>query len=104
QLSFLVELGKSWKLRNRAKLSSKLGYGHYVRPPALESALNKYGLPSLFQINLDTTYSFGGPLSGLSAELLVIYKGSLETGIDDPGLRLNKVDMMHGNFIVNYSF
>jgi hypothetical protein len=61
-------------------------------------------MPPLLQTNWETSYRFGGALSGLSAELLVVYKAPLEDNLDNPVFRLNKVDMMNWNFVVDYVF
>ncbi len=103
--AWLLQLGKVWNFEQRGKLRSLLGYGHYHRPEPTEPDLNKYALPSLFQANLDTFYHFGGELSGLVAELLVVYKGELgSVAQDNPNFLLNKVDMLNWNFVVNYEF
>ncbi len=99
------ELAKLWDFAARGRLRTQLGYGQYYRPDPTEPALNKYAMPSLWQANLDSTYYFGGALTGLNVEFLVVYKGQLrDSANDNPNFVLNKVDMSHWNVIANYEF
>ncbi len=102
--ALMGELGKTWKLKDRGKLSSKIGYGHYYRTDPQQASLNKYAFPSLYHANWDTFYHFSGPLKGLVAELLITYKGSLGNDHNNPAFIQNKVDMINWNFALNYNF
>ena len=67
-------------------------------------ALNKYGMPSYWQGNLDVRYSFGGFLKGLESQLLYLHKW--KTGEDYGNLKYvyNKVDMSNLNVVLNFYF
>jgi hypothetical protein len=63
--------------------------------------MSKYGLPSYHQFLTDITYDFTGFLEGLKLELLYTYKLNA-TSVEDPKAIINKVNMHHLNFILNY--
>lgn len=84
--------------------SASLGYGHYYLPDVLNYDLNKYGLPSYSQTNLDMRYNFTGVLKNLTAQFLVAYKHNLGETYENPKYVLNRVEMVNFNFVLNYSF
>jgi hypothetical protein len=86
------------------RLSSATSFGVSLRTDPREAVLNKNGFPSLYQINWDTFVHFGGALEGLVGELLLVYKGPLEDTHGNPRFVVNKVDMFHVDFILNYNF
>ncbi len=87
-----------------ARLSSSVAFGHYELPSVTNYALNKYGLPSYNQLNLDLRYRFTGLLKGLDAQLLYDYKDKTGNSFNDDKYVINKVDMGIWNLVLNYQF
>lgn len=86
------------------RLSSSVAYGHYQLPSVMNYALNKYGLPSYNQLNIDLRYRFAGLLKGLETQLLYVYKDKTGHTYDNDKYVINKVDMNLWNLVVNYQF
>ncbi|MBL8000886.1 MAG: hypothetical protein JNL05_02885 [Flavobacteriales bacterium] len=78
--------------------------GVYLLPAITDARLNKYAMPSYHQFDLNAQYQFQGAWKGLAAQVLVLAKVPLN---DDPltaKQAYNKVDMLHGELIINYIF
>ena len=88
----------------KAGISSSLGLGHYQLPDVMNYRLNKYGLPSYNQLNLDLRYQFRGLLKGLESHLLFVYKGKTGNSYGNDKYVINKVNMSLWNLLFNYSF
>jgi hypothetical protein len=88
----------------KSGFKSYFGAGYYDMPDVKNFALNKYGTPSYFQMNLDLSYDFKGFLKGLDAHLLIV--GKIRTGefYDDYRYVINKNNMVNYNFMLNYHF
>ncbi len=88
----------------KARLNAYVAAGHFWLPDAKNFTLNKYGMPSYAQVNFDLRYNFSGFLKGLDLHLLLA--GKIQTGDDHDNLKFvfNKVNMFHGNLVVNYHF
>ena len=84
------------------KLKTSLGYGYYHLPDAKNYRLNKYGMPSYHQVNLDATYSFAKFLKGLDITFLAAYKLKSGETYDNYKFIYNKVNMANLNFILNF--
>ncbi len=79
--------------------------GIFFMPALDDPQLNKYNMPSFYQFNLRSRYSFGGFLHGLKADLMYVYKGKLEKDLmETPANFHNKVDMHHLSFVFDYYF
>lgn len=89
---------------SKAKLKVQAAFGYYDLPDVLNYALNKYGMPSYTQLNLDIRYAFTGLLKGLEPQLLFIYKSSNGDTHGNAKYEFNKVDMSQWNFLLNYHF
>lgn len=87
---------KSWK--------SKLGIGYYKIPDSKSSAFNKYQLNSFSQLNTDVYYDFKGKLKGLEAHLLFAAKKSTLGRDLSYEEKINKLNMINYNLILNYHF
>ena len=87
---------KNWKLN--------LGYGRYYLPGTENFQLNKYGMPSYQQINIQVDHQLSGFLKNLDLQILLAWKGSIETRILKPGNTINRVNMLNTNFVINYHF
>jgi hypothetical protein len=87
QLSFQTMAGMTWM-------------------PSLSNAeLNKYNMPSYYQINLRARYAFRGFWKGLRADLMYLYKGNLSKDLEvSPAVYHNKVDMHHVSLVLDYYF
>jgi hypothetical protein len=79
-------------------------YGYYKLPDVRNFALNKYGLPSYWQTNIDIRYSMPKYFHGAELQLLYVYKGKVGETYNNEKYVINKVDMSTLNFIVNYHF
>lgn len=88
------------------KLQAKtsLSVGKYQLPDVKNYALNKYGLPSYTQLNLDLRKAFSSYLEGLDVQYLLACKINNGETYQNDKYRFNKVDMMVHNVIVNYHF
>jgi len=88
----------------KAPLTVQLGAGYFNLPDVTNYALNKYALPSYVQYNLDVRYVFAKHLKGWEAQLIYFYKDAMGNTYNNPKYYINKVDMGHLNFIVNFHF
>lgn len=88
----------------KKRIVTSLAAGYYEMPNVNNFRLNKYGLPSYYQINTDIKYSFAGTLKGLEAELLIVEKLNNGKVYNDERFEFNKVNMEMFNFAVNYHF
>ncbi|MBK9149805.1 MAG: outer membrane porin, OprD family [Saprospiraceae bacterium] len=81
-----------------------LAGGYYEMPDVKNTRLNKYGLPSYTQLNVDVRYKFGGFFEGMEAQLLIVRKIRNGETYDNYAYIDNKVDMTLINTVVNYRF
>ena len=88
----------------KAPLTVQLGAGYFNLPDVTNYALNKYALPSYMQYNVDVRYVFAKHLKGWEAQLIYFYKDAMGNTYNNPKYYINKVDMGHFNFIVNFHF
>ena len=86
-----------------SRLKTSFSGGYFKLPDINKPRLNKYVVPSYWQVNLDARYSFNGILKGLEAQLLEVAKMANSKGLT-ANARFNKVDMLQHNFILNYHF
>lgn len=86
------------------KLTTEISGGYYDLPDVKNARLNKYGLPSYYQFNVDLKYSFMGFMKGLNMELLYLYKKGKGNIYEDLKYVINKTDMQQVNVIINFSF
>lgn len=88
----------------KARLQASLAAGTYRLPDVLDYALNKYGLPSYNQLNIDIRYRFAGLLKGLETQLLFVRKNKTGNSYNNDKYVINKVDMSLWNLVFNYAF
>lgn len=88
----------------KSGLKTSMAAGYYRLPDVKNYLLNKYGMPSYFQMNADIRYAFRGILKGLDAQLLLV--GKLNNGeiYGDRKFEINKVNMILYNLVMNYHF
>ena len=66
--------------------------------------LNKYGMPSYVQANVDVRYSFPGWLKGLEGQILYVQKWKIGENYGNDKFVYNKVDMSLLNVVLNFYF
>jgi hypothetical protein len=88
----------------KARIVSSIGFGHFQLPEVTNFALNKYGLPSYNQLNVDVRFKFTGWLKGFETQLLYVYKGKTGNSYNNDKYVINKVDMNLWNLVFNYQF
>jgi hypothetical protein len=86
------------------KFIFSVGYGYYQLPDVRNFRLNKYGMPSYHQLNLDLRYKFHKFLQGLESQLLIVHKRNAGETYQDLRFVFNKVNMTNFNFVLNYHF
>jgi len=92
-----LDKGKHWELLAAA--------GLYWMPSVNDARLNKYVMPSYYQLNARSRYRFQGFLRGLNLEVLYTYKGNMTKGLEvQPSYYHNKVDMHHVSVVMDYYF
>lgn len=85
-------------------LKYTLALGYFNLPDVKNFALNKYGMPSYWQGNVDVRYSFGGFLKGLEGQLLYLHKWKVGEDYGNLKYVYNKVDMSNLNVVLNFYF
>jgi hypothetical protein len=88
----------------KKQLKSSLALGYFNLPSVDNYYLNKYALPSYYQLNFDMRYNFKDKLKGLQAHGLYVRKWKAGKNAMNYNYIFNKVDMDLYNFIVNYTF
>ncbi|MBP6397032.1 MAG: OprD family outer membrane porin [Saprospiraceae bacterium] len=86
----------------RCKLS--LAGGYFDLPDVKNVTLNKYGMPSYAQANVDVRYSFPGWLKGLEGQILYVQKWKIGENYGNDKFVYNKVDMSLLNVVLNFYF
>ncbi len=84
------------------KLKTGLGYGYYQLPDVKNYRLNKYGMPSYHQMNIEGAYSFSNFLKGMDVRFLAVYKLNQGETYNNPRFIYNKVNMLNLNIIVDF--
>ncbi|WP_438946834.1 hypothetical protein [Sediminibacterium sp.] len=88
--------------QKRMKLNLSAGY--FNMPDINNTVLNKFGMPSYWQMNADIRYSFAGLFQGMDAQLLIVGKMNQGNLYNNPKNEINKVNMVLYNFVLNYHF
>jgi hypothetical protein len=83
------------------KWTAELSHGWFDMPAANDARVNKYGIPSYHQTNLDLRFKASDKLS---IQYLVVYKGRNGDDFGNPRYVINKVDMLLQNLVLNMSF
>lgn len=86
------------------RIKTQLAGGYFMMPDVLNFNLNKYGMPSYYQINFDFRYQFNGFWNGLDLQLLAVSKLNAGELHNNLRYKINKVDMLHINLVLNYHF
>lgn len=88
----------------KAPLKTSISYGYFQLPDVKNYELNKYGLPSYSQLNLDLTYEFTDFLEGLEIQALYVHKANQGETYQNEKYIINKVNMSNYNLILNFHF
>jgi hypothetical protein len=88
----------------KANLKLQTGFGYYDLPEVTNYALNKYGMPSYRQFNIEVRYAFKGFLEGMDSQCLYVYKAGTGNTYNDDKFVINKVNMSNWNFVLSYHF
>ena len=99
----------AWMLQYKKKfgesgLKLQTGIGYYRLPDVLNTRLNKYGLPSYTQFNIDIQYTFKGFLEGTQDQFLYVYKGQTGESYNNDKYIIHKANASLFNLILNYRF
>ncbi len=87
------------------RMSIRVLAGLYRMPSVDDPRLNKYAMPSYYQLGLHGHYRFKGFLYGLQARMIYTYKGTLDPDMEyRPLLVHNKTDMHHLSIMMDYFF
>ena len=84
--------------------SAGVALGYFDLPDVKNTRLNKYGMPSYAQLNLDLRYAFSGLFEGLDIQYLFIAKINAGDTYDNLKYVFNKVDMQGHNLVLNFHF
>ncbi len=97
-------VGKISYLSKSFPLKTSLSYGFFKLPNVKNVALNKYGVPSYNQLNLEMIYEFEGFLEGLEIQALYVHKSNQGETYANEKYIINKVNMSNYNFVMNFHF
>ncbi|HRG33479.1 MAG TPA: hypothetical protein PLN76_09370, partial [Saprospiraceae bacterium] len=86
------------------RFTTGLAIGYFELPDVKDFKLNKYGMPSYFQLNAEVRYLFSGKLQGFELYALFVSKIKNDTTYDNPKYIINKVGMNLYNLVLNYRF
>lgn len=100
----LLTVGQDFGVMGVKGLDILAGIGRYNRTDAKDWSLNKFGIPSYIQGNIDVTYKFDGLFKGLSAEYIFARKVATGETYNNANFIVGKNDMNIHNFIMNYNF
>ncbi|HMO31456.1 MAG TPA: OprD family outer membrane porin [Lacibacter sp.] len=90
--------------RKQQPWTVQAGAGYYKLPQSTDFRLNKYGMPSYYHLLADVQYRFKGFFKGTTARFIYLYKGNAEDGLTNKRTIINRVNMHHFNFILDYWF
>ena len=88
----------------KMRMTLQTAFGIYRLPDVQNFRLNKYGMPSYNQLNIDLRYQFKGWLNGLETQVLWVNKWNTGNTYSNPKYIIHKVDMDLLNIVINYKF
>jgi hypothetical protein len=97
----MIKLKRSFP---KQRFQALIGFGYYDLPDVTNTRMNKYGMPSYTQLNLDIQYQFTGTLEGMNAQFLYVYKGQEGNSYNNNKYVIHKVNTSLFNLILNYHF
>jgi hypothetical protein len=99
--SFVVKYQRAFP---KARMKTSIALAHHSLPDVKNYALNKYGMPSYYQANLDLRYSFSKKLEGLELQTLLVVKLNDGGTYDNKRYIIHKTNMLLINVVLNYHF
>ena len=87
----------------KLQLKIQPSVGYFNLPTVDNFTLNKYGMPSYLQSNIEINWDAQKIAKGLDVQFVYVNKSKQGDTVDNPKYNLNKVDMSTWNFIVNYT-
>jgi len=84
--------------------ATTLSAGLIDQPSVDNLRINKYALDNYYHFLAEYNYSFSNYLKGLSLRFITTYKKEMNEGSMTATQKINKVDMIHLNLVVNYAF
>lgn len=97
-------VGKISYLADAIPLKTSVSYGVFKLPDVKHVALNKYGLPSYDQLNLEVIYEFENFLEGLEIQALYVHKSNQGEAYANEKYIINKVNMNNYSIVLNFHF
>lgn len=91
-----------WRAKSGYRV--QLDGGRYWLPPVSNARLNKYAMPSYYQLGINAQYQFKGNWQGLAVQTLHVVKLAAPDAVYSSKQAYNKVEMYHGELIVSYAF
>lgn len=88
----------------KQRFKPSVGYGLFLLPDVKNTRLNKYGMPSYHQVNLDLAYSFNKFLKGTEIRCIAVYKLNEGETYGSKKYIYNKVNMLHLTVMMDYRF
>lgn len=89
---------------NEKAYTFSLSAGYIDQPDIADIELNKYALDDYYHFVGDFDYKFKGYLEGLDVRCAIIYKKEVDIGSMSYREKINHVDMVNINIIVDYRF
>jgi hypothetical protein len=84
------------------RTGASLAYGYYQLPDVRNFRLNKYGMPSYHQLNLELNYAFDKVMKGMEIKALIAGKLNQGNTYDNPKYLYNKVNMLNFNLVIDF--
>ncbi len=97
-----ASLNLIWKADNGWRI--QVNGGLYRMPELTDARLNKYAMPSYTQFDVNAQYQFKNGWKGLAVQVLIVAKLPLGNASLTERQSINKVNMLHGDLIINYVF
>ncbi len=101
--AFMLSIGGSLAWLNIKALQWRSLNAYVLTPEVTDPLINKYGLASYTQHNMEIKYQADALLKNLSIELLWVYKHALDQDLK-PNQLFNKLNMFQTNLMINYRF
>ena len=81
-----------------------LGVGYFNLPSVSNYRMNKYGMPSYWQLNVELKKEWEGFGQGFDTQILYVYKGLNSSESLSGKYIINKVNMSNFNLVINFRF
>lgn len=88
----------------KTSIQVQTSLGYFQLPDVKNFTLNKYGMPSYWQWNLEINYPLQKLLKGMEVQGLYVYKKLDGNTFDNEKYVINKVNMSNYNLVINYHF